>query len=98
MTTARVREEVDMATVRLRGEVDLATAAALEGALVRTIDPGADLVVDVGELTFIDAAGLHALARVDERMREHDRRLRLERASPQLLRILAVMGLGELAA
>ena len=87
-----------MTTVRLRGEVDMATASALEWALVRTIDSGADLVVDVGELTFIDAAGLHALARVDERMREHGRRLRLERASPQLLRLLQVMGLAELAA
>jgi anti-anti-sigma factor len=97
MTTVRLRE-AGMTTVRLRGEVDMATAAALEWALERTIDRGGDLVVDVGELTFIDAAGLRALARVDERLREHDRRLRLERASPQLRRLLGVLGLSHLAA
>ncbi|WP_433360685.1 STAS domain-containing protein [Actinoplanes sp. CA-142083] len=96
MTTARLRE-AGMATVRLRGEVDMATAAALEWALMRTIDPSSDLVVDVGELTFIDAAGLRALGRVDERMREHGRRLRLARASPPLRRMLGVLGLDHLA-
>ncbi|HEX5200539.1 STAS domain-containing protein [Paractinoplanes rhizophilus] len=86
-----------MTTVRLRGEVDMATAAALERTLVRAIDPGSDLVVDVGELTFIDAAGLRALGRVDERMREHGRRLRLAGATPQLRRMLGVLGLHDLA-
>ena len=86
-----------MTTVRLRGEVDMATADALEWALVRAIDPASDLTVDVGELTFIDAAGLRALGRVDERMREHGRRLHLARASPRLRTLLGVLGLEYLA-
>jgi len=75
----------------------MATAPVLARALERATDPGSDLVVDVGALTFIDAAGLRVLAAADERLRGHGHRLRLQRPSAQLRRLLAVLGLEHLA-
>jgi anti-anti-sigma factor len=80
-------------TLRLRGEVDMTTLAELEWALERALETGLDLVVDVGELTFIDAAGLRALARADDRLRRDGRRLRLERPNRHLRHLLGVLNL-----
>ena len=47
--------------MHLVGELDLATVAALEAALA-TLPKGAEYL-DLTELTFMDASGLHALER-----------------------------------
>jgi anti-anti-sigma factor len=61
------------ATVRVAGEVDLVTAPVLEEALERArLDVRAtvefpELVVDLCEVSFLSAAGLHVLATVHVR-------------------------------
>jgi anti-sigma B factor antagonist len=85
-----------MTTLRVSGEVGLATMNAFELALDRAASTGDDLVVDVSGLTFIDAAGLRALARIDERLRRDGRRLSLDRPGHHLRRLLVVVGLEHL--
>ncbi|XVU27779.1 STAS domain-containing protein [Actinoplanes sp. CA-054009] len=82
-----------MTTLRVCGEVGPATVDAFAQALDRALTTGNDLVVDVGELAFVDAAGLRLLARTDERLRREGRRLRVERPSRHLRRLLHVVGL-----
>jgi anti-anti-sigma factor len=48
-------------TLRVRGEVDMASAGELRVALEAALDEASHLVVDLGDVTFIDAAGLRAL-------------------------------------
>ena len=71
----------------------MATVAAFELALERGASTDRDLVVDLSELTFIDAAGLRALARADAQMRQQGRRLRLEQPSRHVRRLLDLVGL-----
>jgi len=73
------------------------TLAVLEQDLERAMDTGGDLVLDVSQLTFIDAAGLRTLARAADRMQRDGRRLRLDRPTRQLLRLLRVLDLEHLA-
>jgi anti-anti-sigma factor len=60
--TIRVCREADYVLVRLAGEVDIATVAGLRGHLRALAAGGISLVVDLDQVTFIDAAGLGALA------------------------------------
>ena len=74
----------------------MATMAAFERTLERGIDSDRDVVVDLSELTFIDAAGLRALARTADRLRQEGRRLHLVRPGRHLRRLLRLAGLEEL--
>jgi anti-sigma B factor antagonist len=80
-----------MTTLHPRGEVDLATMAAFEQTLERGIGTDCDLVVDLSELTFIDAAGLRALSEAAARVS----RLSLVGPSRHLARLLHLVGLGD---
>ena len=70
----------------------MATMAAFEQTLEHGIEMHRDLVVDLSELTFIDAAGLRALAAAAGRVH----RLSLVRPSPHVERLLHLVGLGDL--
>jgi anti-sigma B factor antagonist len=85
-------------TLRLCGWIDLTTLAEFELALEGAMESGPDLVVDLRELTFIDAAGLRTLARAADRMRQDGRWLRLDHPSRHLRRLLTVLGLDHLLA
>jgi anti-anti-sigma factor len=87
-----------MTTLHVRGEVDLTTREEFELALERVMDSGSDLVLDLSELIFIDGAGLRTLARTSDRMDRRGRVLRLDRPSPHLRRLLALVDLDYLAA
>jgi anti-sigma B factor antagonist len=82
-----------MTTLRPRGEVDMTTLPAFERDLERALSAGSDLTVDLGDLTFIDASGIRALALADARLRQDGRRLRVERPSPLVRRMLNVLRL-----
>jgi anti-anti-sigma factor len=71
----------------------LTTLAEFELALQRAMDADPDVVVDLSELRFIDAAGMRVLARAADRMRRDGRRLRLDGPNPHLRRLLTLLGL-----
>ncbi|MDT4921246.1 MAG: hypothetical protein QOI15_2148 [Pseudonocardiales bacterium] len=76
-----------VAVVTLRGELDIASAGRLHAALETVA--GSDVAVvriDLGELRFIDAAGIGELVQLHVELAAAGRRLSLDRARPRLLR------------
>lgn len=84
------------ATVRVRGELDIATADQAYTYLRDVVD-GQDgpVIMNLSELSFCDAAGLGALARVAAHARRSGRTLKLTAARPALLRIMHITGMDE---
>lgn len=84
------------ATVRARGELDIATADQAYAYLRDVADnQEGQITVNLGELTFCDAAGLGALARAQGHARRSGRVLKLAAAQPSLLRIMRITGMDE---
>jgi len=53
---------------RLSGELDMASAGVMQESLEPAVRAGGNLVLDVGELTFIDSSGIRAFVALAERM------------------------------
>jgi anti-sigma B factor antagonist len=65
--TARELERSGRTALLLSGELDLATAPILEAAIVRVSAKRArGLTLDLSELTFMDASGLHVIVYVNQ--------------------------------
>ena len=85
------------AVVAASGEIDLTNADGLRDALLSVIDAGArGLVVDMTATTFLDSAGITALARASRRASATDTPLRLAVTAPSVLRVLDLVGLDRL--
>jgi len=79
------------------GELDIATNPALEQAIAEaTSEPGAKLVLDLRELTFMDSTGLRTLAQTNARAAADDFTLAIVRGPRQIERVLEISGLGAL--
>ncbi len=79
------------------GELDIATTPALEQAIAAaTGEPGAALVLDLRELTFMDSTGLRTLAQCNARAEDEGFTLSIVRGSKQIERVLEISGLGAL--
>lgn len=62
--TIRILTRPPTTVVEISGELDVAAASALRTAITSTLDEELrDLRLDLSALTFVDAAGLQALAR-----------------------------------
>lgn len=80
--------------VALSGEIDIATAPAVRDLLAGAAEKAVTgITVDLGMVTFLDAAGLGALAGAAGRVRHLPEGLRLVAVSPRVLRLLAITGL-----
>ncbi|MDA0637596.1 STAS domain-containing protein [Nonomuraea sp. MCN248] len=92
--TTSVREGV--VTVAVAGELDLASRELLRAHLFELMDavarPGR-IVLELGALTFIDAAGLGALVAVHERARQREALLTLTGVPPMTARLIRITGL-----
>lgn len=86
----------DAGCVRLTGELDLSTAAELERTLQQAQARASVVLLDLRELRFIDASGLHVIVNADARAIRADCRLIVTRAARQLDRLLTVTGLCKL--
>jgi anti-sigma B factor antagonist len=79
--------------VKLRGELDLSNAPKAEAEVLAALMDGHRLVVvDLGELAFIDSSGISALLRLEARSRPDPGRLVFLRGSGQVQRVLSVCG------
>jgi anti-anti-sigma factor len=75
--------------VRLTGEIDCATGPAVAANLIRTMSENhADVVADVGGVSFLDCAGLGSLVAVGRWAAERGWRFRLTRPAPAVRRLL----------
>jgi len=77
---------------RLGGELDMASAETLREALRSVVEADGRLVLDVGEITFIDSSGLRALVQLSEQM-DGAAPLVLSRVPSSVRRLLDVVGL-----
>ncbi|WP_211305313.1 STAS domain-containing protein, partial [Crossiella equi] len=83
----------DRILVRVTGELDLATADLARTRLLELVDTHTHLVVDLGELAFIDSSGLSALVAAHKRAAGRGTVLVLDHIPPTLSRMLAITGL-----
>jgi anti-sigma B factor antagonist len=80
--------------VRITGEVDIQTAPLLEERLQRVLDEGfSSLVVDLGEVSFLDSTGLSALIACLKRCEAGGGTVHLVSAQPNVRRVFEVTGL-----
>lgn len=80
--------------VAIVGDLDLAGAPAMLDALARAMDDGpAVVVVDLSEVTFLDASGLSVLVMTSTRLRGRGARLALRAAPPRVRWLLELTGL-----
>ena len=80
------------ARVTVRGELDIATAPALERALIEQSTIGRTVVLDLRELSFIDATGLRLLVRTNARARRDGIEFAVV-PGPRVRRLLDLCGL-----
>jgi anti-sigma B factor antagonist len=81
------------AVVRISGEMDVASAGAVSECLTGLLDAGADVVIDLSELEFIDSTGLGVLVTAGGRAREGGHRIRLRAPGKNVASTLSVTGL-----
>jgi anti-anti-sigma factor len=81
----------DLVTVTVAGEVDVSNTAWLHDTLHDAIDSGAaEVVLDVGGLTFMDSRGLTVLECAHKRMQSAGTTLIIRRPTAQMMRLLEV--------
>lgn len=86
-----VESHGEAATVRPRGELDLATIDHLRHALERLIEARTTwIVVDLGEVEFLDSTGLHVLLRIHARSQRDGWVLKIIPGPPAVQRIFDI--------
>ena len=91
--TIRVRREQGYAVVAVAGEVDIATVTRLRERLFELAASGRSLVVDLDQVSFIDSAGLAALAGAARRAAAHGASLQVVCARPRTRQLFRLTGL-----
>lgn len=83
--------------IALGGELDLAVVEELERRLFALVDGGRhDLLIDLSEVSLIDAGTLGVLVRLLQRCRAEGGEVRLGNVQPLVRRVLEVTELGRL--
>jgi anti-sigma B factor antagonist len=80
--------------VALEGELDLATAPTLETVLEETLASGNEVLIDLGELEFLDSTGVTLLV-MALRQKSAARLSFLPSRSPEVGRLLELTGLDQ---
>jgi anti-sigma B factor antagonist len=82
--------------VEICGEIDIRSAPQLRDELLRVLRRyGSQLALDLGEVTFLDCAGINVLLATRRRARLEDGWIRVIRASPRARRTISLLGLQE---
>jgi len=82
--------------VRVAGEVDILTSPILDQKLQGVLDQGqSSVLVDLGEVTFLDSTGLSVLIAGLKRCQSTGGELRLVSPRPNVRRVLEITGLTE---
>ena len=87
-----VNDGMDAAWVHLAGELDVATAPELRRKLGEAESTARLVVLDMRELAFMDAAGVHAVVDASLRARQAGRRLLLLRGPANVDRVFGLTG------
>jgi anti-sigma B factor antagonist len=84
--------------VAVAGELDMGRTDALQTELVEAASSGKNVVLDMGDLTFIDSAGIRCLLIAREAASERAVMFTLRRPSSMVLRVLEITGTRDLFA
>jgi len=93
--TLQVRRRPGYVLVAAAGEIDISTVPRLRG-LLGTLTGGETVIVDLGQVSFIDATGLGALAGAAGRAAAAGGSLHVTAAPPRVRRLMAITGLDHL--
>ena len=91
--TIEVGQEQGYAIVTVAGEIDISTVSRLRERLFERATSGAPLVVDLGQVSFIDSVGLAVLVGAANRAAVHGGSLRVVCARPRIRQLLRLTGL-----
>jgi anti-anti-sigma factor len=87
----------ELVTITVRGDLDDAAISEVARAIVDSVSRArADVVLDLGDLASIDAAGLEFLVRVRRRVARGGGTLTVSRPTPEVHRLLAICGIVDL--
>jgi anti-sigma B factor antagonist len=91
--TVRIERDGDSLVVRALGELDIATANSLDEELRRVwYCDASPIMLDLGEVDFLDSVGVRSLLAVAKNSRENGDRLRIRLASAAVRRVINVVG------
>lgn len=89
--TVEVRDRGPITAILLSGELDMATAGDLRATIDRLVKDGRwRLLVELGELTFCDSAGLNTFVQGDRKCATRGGWLRLTGARGHVARVLTL--------
>jgi anti-anti-sigma factor len=92
--SATIDCDADAAFIRLGGEFDLSCEDGMRAEIARITDWRASaVVVDLGDVTFIDSAGLRMLIELDSTSRQDDFKVTIVGAGGQVRHSLRITGL-----
>jgi len=83
----RLRRSNNRTVVRLSGEIDLSNAGMIKRSITESISNQVlELVIDLGEVRYLDSAGIAMLFDLSRRLAEHEQRFTLVVPSSSLIR------------
>jgi anti-sigma B factor antagonist len=91
--TIEVRHEQGYAIMTVAGEIDISTVTRLREPLLEMAASGSPLVVELGQVNFIDSVGLAVLAGAANRAAAHGGILQVACARPKIGQLLRLTGL-----
>jgi anti-anti-sigma factor len=89
----RSRQADGVTIVQISGEVDIETGPSMRSALAAAIDAGMPVVVDLGEVTFMDSFGFGVLAAAHQQGARAGAPVRLRAVSRRIRHLLELLGL-----
>lgn len=75
------------------GEIDLKTAVIVDDELRRAEQSESRIVLDLGEVSFMDSTGLRMVMSADHRLRTRGGSLRILNVGPQVTRLFELVGI-----
>lgn len=84
------------AAVVLSGECDLSAREECMAVLMTAVDTAPLVVVDLGEVTFLDSSGVHALVTAYRAAQDRGGRLSIVGANGMVAHVLDITGVGGL--
>lgn len=91
--TIEVRSERGHAIATVAGEIDISTVTRLRERLFDLAASSRHVVIDLDQVSFIDAAGLNALVSAANRAGAHGGSLHVVCARPKILKLFRMTGL-----
>lgn len=74
----------------VHGDIDIAGGPILDRAILEREPTTADVVIDLGDVSFIDSSGLRSLLGAARRARARDGRVVLHNVGPEITRLLEI--------